>query len=263
MNQPSSLRAAPGMPQRARRFRFSSVGRTHRGAVRKLNEDAYVERPDTALWAVADGMGGHKGGDLASALITHRLGRITHGPTAYALRSEVARQLALANQDLIQHARQTARGAIGATVAVLTACHGYYTCTWAGDSRIYLLRRGRLRRLTTDHSLVQSLVDAGELSPEEARHHSRAHIVTRAVGASAELQLETANGELEPGDRFLICSDGLTSVTDDRQILELISGKDAEAAITGLIAHTLRHGAPDNVTAILTDVSEAAGTPGS
>ncbi|WP_233355985.1 PP2C family protein-serine/threonine phosphatase [Henriciella aquimarina] len=230
------------------------MGRTHQGMVRKLNEDAFIESPDTALWAVADGMGGHKNGDFASAMIVQRLGRIAGAGTAYALRREVARQLALANEELLTRAQDSSRGPMGATVAVLTACGGYYSCTWAGDSRIYLLRKGRLRRITSDHSVVQSLIDAGELSPEEARHHSKAHVVTRAVGAKAELLLDTANGELMPGDRFLLCSDGLTSVSDDATILDLIADKDPETAIDGLINHTLSQGAPDNVTAILTDV---------
>ncbi|WP_300379069.1 protein phosphatase 2C domain-containing protein [Henriciella sp.] len=218
--------------------------------VRKLNEDAFVECPETALWAVADGMGGHNNGDFASALIIQRLARISPAETVYALRGEVARQLGQANEEL----QASGRSPMGATVAALTACRGYYSCTWAGDSRVYLLRKGRLRRLTSDHSVVQTLVDAGEISAEEARHHSHAHIVTRAVGANPDLALETANGELEAGDRFLLCSDGLTSVVDDLQILELINGSDISSANDGLISRTLENGAPDNVTAVLVDV---------
>lgn len=218
--------------------------------IRKHNEDAFVECPETALWAVADGMGGHNHGDFASALIIGYLARIGPAETAYALRCEVARQLKRANKEL----QVGGRSSMGATVAALTVCRGYYSCTWAGDSRIYLLRNGRLRRLTTDHSVVQTLVDAGEISAEEARNHSYAHIVTRAVGANPDLALETSNGELEPGDRFLLCSDGLTSVVDDHQILELINGSDISSAIDNLINRTLDNGAPDNVTAVLTDV---------
>lgn len=250
MNRRSSLNEAAGMAARSRSFRFRSAGRTHCGNVRKLNEDAFVERPETALWAVADGMGGHNSGDVASALIVGRLGAIAPGGTAYALRREVARQLMLANEELLAGAE----GRMGATVAVLTACNGYYTCTWAGDSRVYLLRKGRLRRITTDHSVVQALVDAGEISAEDARHHSRGHIVTRAIGADADLLLETANGELEPGDRFLLCSDGLTSVVDDNELAELIADRQIDAAMEDLISRTLARGAPDNVTAVLADV---------
>ncbi len=254
MSPQSSTSTTDGMSGPTRSFRFRSAGRTHCGMVRKLNEDAFIERPDIALWAVADGMGGHKSGDFASALVIGRLSRIDRADTAYALRSEVVRQLAQANEELLLQARENSRGPMGATVAVLTSCRGYYSCTWAGDSRIYLLRRGRLRRITTDHSIVQTLVDAGEISVEEARHHSRAHIVTRAIGANGELLLETANGELEPGDRFLLCTDGLTSVVDDLQILELIGKTDLQTAADSLISHTLANGAPDNITAILTDV---------
>ena len=254
MSRQSPLKAANNVTARSRNFRFRSVGRTDCGLVRRLNEDAFIENPDTALWAVADGMGGHNSGDFASAMVIRRLGRIARAETAYALRTEVARELAAANQELLARARGGSRGPMGATVAVLTACRGYYSCTWAGDSRIYLLRKGRLRRITTDHSIVQALIDAGEISADEARHHARAHVVTRAIGASAELLLETANGELEPGDRFLLCSDGLTSVVDDLQLLELTSNRDIQIAIDSLISRTLDNGAPDNVTAILTDV---------
>lgn len=248
------LKDTNGAAARSRAFRFASAARTHCGMVRKLNEDAYLELPDTALWAVADGMGGHNSGDFASALVIGRLSRIVRAETVYELRSAVARQLALANDELLTHARRSARGPMGATVAVLTSCRGYYSCSWAGDSRIYLLRKGRLRRITSDHSIVQTLIDAGEISADEARHHSRAHVVTRAVGANTELLLETANGELEVGDRFLLCSDGLTGVVDDLQIRELIADRDIQTAIDGLISHALDCGAPDNVTAVLTDV---------
>lgn len=254
MSRQRPLRAANSVTARSRTFRFRSVGRTDCGLVRKLNEDAFIENPDTSLWAVADGMGGHNGGNFASALVIGRLACIVPAETAYALRSEVARELTRANEQLLERAREGLRGPMGATVAVLTACNGYYSCTWAGDSRIYLLRRGRLRRITTDHSIVQALIDAGEISPEEARSHAQAHVVTRAIGAGADLLLETANGELEAGDRFLLCSDGLTSVFDDRQLLELIGVRDIQIAIDALISRTLDNGAPDNVTAILTDV---------
>ena len=240
---------------RSRRFCFQSTGRTDCGQVRTLNEDAFLESPDAALWAVADGMGGHSGGDVASALVTRRLGRIARHATAYALRREVAQQLRQANEELLTLSQSSARGNMGATVAVLTACDGYYSCTWAGDSRIYLLRRGRFRRITTDHSLVQSLIDAGEITPEEARRHPQAHVVTRAIGASSKLSLETANGELEAGDRFLLCSDGLTSVLEDKQILSLIADVDKETAVDRLISNTLNDGAPDNVTVIIIDVA--------
>ena len=253
MSRPSSTNAARHAADGSTGLRFVSEGRTHRGMVRKLNEDAFIENPEAGLWAVADGMGGHNSGDFASALVIRRLGSIGPAETAYALRREVARQLKLANEELLASAEGGSRGAMGATVAVLTVCRGYYSCTWAGDSRVYLLRKGRLRQITTDHSVVQTLVDAGEISAEEARHHSRAHIVTRAIGANGQLLLETANGELEPGDRFLLCSDGLASVMEDRQILELIANQDSQVAIDSLIRHTLENGAPDNVTAILTD----------
>lgn len=233
---------------------FRSAGRTDRGCVRKLNEDAFLDGAPAQLWAVADGMGGHDSGDYASAHIIERLSRITGADSTYALRTIVARELQQANEELLRQSSQLERSRMGATVAVLGARNGYYSCTWAGDSRIYLLRRGRLRRLTSDHSLVQSLVDAGEITPAEARHHARSHVVTRAVGAGRDLQLETTNGELRAGDRFLLCTDGLTSVLSDAQILELLQDANLCAAVEALVNATLASGAPDNVTAVAIDV---------
>ncbi|MGB3626522.1 MAG: protein phosphatase 2C domain-containing protein [Henriciella sp.] len=257
MNSNVSLSTGRGLADCHSPLNFRSAGRTDRGRVRKLNEDAFLENGPAGLWAVADGMGGHDSGDFASALVIQRLSRIAGADSTYALRTIVARELAGANEALLSESTRKSRGQMGATVAVMAVCNGYYSCTWAGDSRVYLLRRGRLRRITSDHSLVQSLIDAGEISQEEARHHSRAHIVTRAIGAGPELHLETTHGELERGDRFLLCTDGLTSVLSDDEILGLIAASDPECAVEGLVSKTLSNGAPDNVTAVLVDVSAA------
>ncbi len=238
-------------------FRFLSAGITDRGCVRSFNEDAFVSLPDSGLWAVADGMGGHQSGDVASALVIRRLSRIGPTGSAHALRTAVARELNQANAELRGLASAGTTGPAGATVAVLTSFQGYYSCIWAGDSRVYLLRDRKLHRITSDHSLVQALIDAGEISPAEARRHARAHVVTRAVGAAPELSLETSHGEIKAGDRFLLCSDGLTTVLDDPLILELARQADLHLALQALIGRTLSEGAPDNVTTILVDALAA------
>lgn len=255
MNSNLSLQKNSGAESPDPDLTIRSVGRTDRGCVRRLNEDAFLESPHTGLWAVADGMGGHESGDFASAHVIQRLSRISPAESTYALRTAVSRELAQANEDLVQRSTLTPGSQIGATVAVLAASNGYYSCIWAGDSRVYLLRKGRLRRLTSDHSLVQSLIDAGEITAEEARYHSRSHVVTRAIGADQELRVEKTNGELEVGDRFLLCTDGLTAVLSDDQILDEMSGNTAEASIDRLIDRTLASGAPDNVTAVLIDIA--------
>ncbi len=234
-------------------LKFRSAGMTDPGRIRSLNEDAYLDLPGNGLWAVADGMGGHQSGDVASALVVRRLSSVGKAGSVHGQRTAVSRVLRQANAELRREARRRAGGSMGATVAVLTSHQGYYSCIWAGDSRIYLLRDGVLHRVTNDHSLVQTLIDAGEITPAEARRHSRAHVVTRAVGASAELYLETSHGEVKVGDRFILCTDGLTSVLDDLQILELVRHEDFQVALKALIDQTLLQGAPDNVTAILVD----------
>jgi serine/threonine protein phosphatase PrpC len=240
-------------PAEQRELKFRSAGMTDQGRVRTLNEDAFLDMPAEGLWAVADGMGGHQCGDFASALIVSRLSQIRQIASVQSQRAEVIRVLRQANEELRREARQKAMGSIGATVAVLTAYQGYYSCIWAGDSRIYLLRERRLYRITNDHSLVQTLVDAGEITPAEARRHAQAHVVTRAVGAATELYPETSHGEVKAGDRFLLCTDGLTSVLEDNQILENCAPDDIQSALGSLIGMTLLKGAPDNVTVILAD----------
>ncbi len=244
-------------PEPSRAVRFRSVAITDKGRLRSLNEDAFLDMPANGLWAVADGMGGHQSGDFASALVVKRLSSIGKAGSVHGQRTAALRLLRQTNEDLRREVRRTAKGAMGATVAVLTSHQGYYSCIWAGDSRIYLLRGGNLHRITHDHSLVQTLIDAGELTPAEARRHSRAHVVTRAIGASPELYLETSHGEVKDGDRFILCSDGLTSVLEDKQILELAGHRDIEVAAKALIEKTLLQGAPDNVTVILADASAA------
>src|ERR1700742_2426916 len=189
-------------------MRFESVARTHIGCRRKTNEDAMLVRENLGLWAVADGMGGHEAGDVASALVVERLGHVAHGkpPTD---RAEIARAAIMeANRQLWDMAGGGTPRTIGSTVVALTVDGNEFTCLWAGDSRAYLARDGVLRQLTRDHSLVQQLVDAGDLDPHAAAEHPNANIITRAVGAAAKLDIDSVEGEVRAGDAFLLASDG-------------------------------------------------------
>jgi serine/threonine protein phosphatase PrpC len=242
-------------PQRTHRpshlgaFKFLSVGRTHVGCVRSLNEDALLNRADVGLWAVADGMGGHEGGEVASAAVINALDTVSTFSTAFAFHDAAAQALASANAKLIDHAGLA--GTIGSTVVTLLAHGGHYACLWAGDSRAYLYRAGALKRLTRDHSVVQGMIDAGAISEERASSHPRANVITRAVGAHEQLNLESANGAIHAGDRFLLCSDGLTRVVTDRELAEAMIRAPLEAAAERLLERALARGAPDNVTLIL------------
>jgi serine/threonine protein phosphatase PrpC len=238
-------------------FKFLSVAMTHEGCVRALNEDALLNRPDVGLWAVADGMGGHESGEVASALVVEALAEVENFRSAYSFRDAACSALRDANDALRQQARERLTGIMGATVVALLAHHGHYACLWAGDSRCYLYRGGALRRLTRDHSVVQDLIDSGALSPQQAKSDARGHVITRAVGAAAELDIEGAYGPILPGDRFLLCSDGITGVVTDGEIAELLARPPLEAAAQRLLNRALSRGAPDNLTCVLV-AAEAA-----
>ena len=231
---------------------FEAVARTHVGKVRELNEDAWLVRSEVGLWAVADGMGGHKAGEVASGLIVDTLGQVDALSSGYAFLDDVRRSMEGVNRTLLARASLLAPGSIiGSTVVVLLAYERHFACVWAGDSRIYLLRAGRLEQLTRDHSRVQELIDQGALSREDARGHRRANVITRAVGVTDHLALDMLQGPILPGDVFLLCSDGLTGALDDQEIAALLSDPDLADAAEALIRHTLDQGARDNVTVVL------------
>jgi serine/threonine protein phosphatase PrpC len=234
-------------------FSFASLACTHPGLRRGVNEDAYLNRPDVGLWAVADGMGGHGAGDVASATVVDILARVSKFGSAFAFRREVRTALWRANNLLQQKAEEQLAGTIGAAVVALLAHGEHYACMWAGDSRAYLLRGGRLARVTHDHSIVQEMMDTGALSASEARVHRQAHVITRAVGALGRLDLDGVYGKLEGEDRFLLCSDGLTAVFDDAELAERLLGSRLEDLSRDLLAEALERGAPDNVTFVLVD----------
>ncbi len=237
-------------------FSFRSLATTHAGSVRKLNEDAYLDRSDVGLWAVADGMGGHEAGDVASATIVDALAKVATFGSAFAFRRAVRTALLAVNGELCRKAAEEYKDTIGSTVVTLLAHGGHYACIWAGDSRAYLHRQGRLQRITRDHSLVQELIDAGAVDAGQAQGHRHANIVTRAVGASDRLELDGVYGLIQPGDRFLLCSDGLGVLTDC-EIEARLGGAPLASAASTLLRLTLERGAPDNVTFVLVDTDAA------
>ncbi|MGD9965396.1 MAG: PP2C family serine/threonine-protein phosphatase [Hyphomonadaceae bacterium] len=252
----TTIRACPERADHLGNFKFLSIGRSHVGCVRTLNEDSFLNRPEKGVWAVADGMGGHEGGELASARVVEALDGIGACANAYALRDGATSALQMANEDLVSRGRELFGGAIGSTVVTLLAYRGHYACMWAGDSRIYLYRAGQIRLLTRDHSYVQEMVDAGVLGAGEARLHPKSNVITRAVGARASLELDAAYGDIRDGDRFLLCSDGLSSVLAEREIAAELNRAPAELAADGLISRALARGAADNVTVVIVIAAE-------
>ncbi len=239
------------MPPAAPGFVIQSADATHVGHVRKHNEDACLDRPDLGLWVVADGMGGHQAGDLASRLIVDLLGEMALPRDAGSFIAEVRARLGEANRRLVAEARQRGGDAvIGSTVVAFLSFGAYFACLWAGDSRLYRLRDGALQQLTRDHSQVQEMVDAGLLDPAAAERHPLANIVTRAVGAAPELELDKVTDRLAAEDLFLLCSDGLSKMVADAEIAEVLARTPVAAAPQALIDAALAHGGKDNVTAV-------------
>jgi serine/threonine protein phosphatase PrpC len=233
-------------------FRFASAAVTDVGKVRKVNEDALLERPDLGLWAVADGVGGASQGDRASRLVVEALGRVHPPKAAAAFLSEVCDQLKSVNDQLQQEAMQQGGNRLSASTVVSLLVFGqHFACAWAGDSRLYLMRDYRLRQISRDHSEVQEMVDRGVLTPEQARTHPRGNVVTRAVGAHEALQIEKVQDRVRHDDIFLLCSDGLTKMLEDREIGELLgSDRPIEMSVEMLVDKALERGASDNVTVV-------------
>ena len=235
---------------------FDCASRTHVGHRRKLNEDAVLSCADRGIWAVADGMGGHDAGEVASAMVVDALSEF---PPASSLENLVGKAIAAlesVNETLVEMARGGfEKRVIGSTVVGLVADETQYRCFWVGDSRGFRIRSSGIVQLSRDHSLVQDLVDAGMLEPDEAENHPNANVVTRAVGAAEALQVDTVGGEVRSGDIFLLASDGLTRVVGTQELLDEISSNDIHAAADKLIELTLARGAPDNVSLVIIRVS--------
>jgi len=216
---------------------FECVSRTDVGLRRKVNEDSILVRTERGLWAVADGMGGHEAGDVASAMVTEALHLL---PIVYGLEPLVEAaivELRRINSQLIELGRSDGHGrTIGTTVVALAIADGHFHCFWAGDSRAYRVRDGQIRRISRDHSMVQDLVDAGMLAADEAERHVDANIITRAVGVAEELEVDSSTGDAQAGDLFLLASDGLTRVVDDQEILARLAANTPNDAANVLIA---------------------------
>ena len=233
--------------------RFRSFVATDTGPRRHHNEDNYVDRPDQGLWAVADGAGGHEAGEVASGMIRTALEAVPPGLEAAEMLEEVRRQLLDVHAALCAEAARRGPGTmIASTVVVLLARGAHYAVVWAGDSRLYLLRNGALSQITRDHSLVQDMVDAGTLAAAAAERHPYANVITRAVGAGGEaLELETLTGSALPGDRYLLCSDGLTKTLPEAEIAALLAGPEDGQPAQLLVAAALARNAGDNVTVLV------------
>ena len=239
-------------------FDVDSCGLSHAGRVRELNEDRYLVKSESGVFAVADGMGGHEGGELASSSIVEHLKSIGVPSSAPDLRARFEDRVMIANKEIRDISSSRNGAVIGSTLAALLAFESQYACMWAGDSRIYMMRAGALSQLSRDHTEVQQLLDEGVLSREEAAHWPRRNVITRAIGALEDPPLDIAHGQILPDDTFLICSDGLTAHVSDDEIGPALAGKSAEQGCGSLIELALQRGGTDNVTVVIVQFREAA-----
>jgi len=226
---------------------------THAGTVRKHNEDTLVSRPEIGMWAVADGAGGHESGELASGMLAEALGAIAASAPLAGLEATLRERVSAVHLGLQAEAAKRGHGGlIASTIVILTLRDGHYTCLWAGDSRLYVLRAGTLTQISRDHSLVQELVDSGAIPADQAESHPQSNVITRAVGSlDAAIELESASGAVQGGDRFLLCSDGLSKCLPASLMGRLMCEESGDGPAWALVAAALEHGARDNVTAVV------------
>jgi serine/threonine protein phosphatase PrpC len=234
---------------------FRSHAATDTGTVRKHNEDAFADCPELALWAVADGAGGHAAGEVASAMLVDAIRTIPGALAADEALSQLRLRVAAVNLALRGEAAQRgANAVVASTIVALLMRAGHFVCLWVGDSRAYLLRNGVLARITTDHSLVQELIAAGAITEAQAESHPQANVITRAIGAPDDSgEMDKVTGAIAAGDRFLLCSDGVTKAVPDDALAGLLGSAKADPA-RALIEHAMAAGSRDNVTAIVIDV---------
>ncbi len=232
---------------------------THRGLVRDGNEDSCFH--GTTVIAVADGLGGHKAGEIASATAIESLaeldGQTFPGPEA--ARDALLQAIEQSNQAVIDKALANDEyWGMGTTLTAAVVGDGWLQLGHVGDSRAYLLRDGTLRQLTNDHTIVAEAVRQGRLTPGEATHHPERSVLTRAVGLDPNLKVEGPPAfELEPGDQVLLCSDGLTEPVSDELIAAILAtASDGQTACDTLIDAANEAGGPDNITVVLLRVDE-------
>lgn len=237
-----------------------SAAVSHVGKIRANNQDSgYAGK---YLFVVADGMGGHAGGDVASAIVVKRLVESDQLYTSandaeFALNAAILAANSLLAETVFDHGELTG---MGTTVSAFMRVGDSIAIAHIGDSRIYLLRDGKLKQITNDHTFVQRLVDSGRITPEEAAVHPRRSVLMRVLGdVDASPEIDTTITQIRPGDRWLICSDGLSSYVSEEKLEAVLAGTSGtKAAADKLVKESLDQGAPDNVTVVLVDVDETS-----
>ena len=236
-------------------WQWASSAITDPGNVREANEDAILDRPQSGLWVVADGMGGHEAGEVASGAIVAGLSQVVDIDQASKFVDAVEDCLIEVNRRLF--AASSSQGKVmGSTVAAVLALPGHCLCMWAGDSRVYRLRNFELQELTTDHSEVEELIAEGSLARADADGYPGENVITRAVGGEEDLFLEVKLFEMAHKDRYLLCSDGLYKDVKFHEIQEILSDGDVTSACRRLIDCAKSRRCSDNVSVIGVDFEQ-------
>lgn len=233
---------------------YDAASVTHPGKVRSRNEDCCLVRTDTGMWAVADGMGGHDAGDVASRTVIEALDAVRQPDSAAELLAQCRAQMLKANTQIADLSRARNGTTIGTTVAVLLIRDDHFACIWAGDSRIYRATGDTISQLSLDHTEIQELVARGTVSPAEAENWPN-NIITRAIGVAPEPDLDIVTGPVDAGDIFVLCSDGLTRHLQDSEIHQAVTARGAQDACDAMLALALQRGGHDNVTVVVVRTS--------
>jgi protein phosphatase len=245
---------------------ITCAGRTDVGIIRSGNEDSFLMIPERGIFVVADGMGGHAAGEVASEMAVRAVARelgslkgLSDNDVAERMRAAIkSANAAIFQRTLTEHDK---RG-MGTTVTALVLFGGRFLIGQVGDSRGYLLREGKLTQVTKDHSYVQEQVDAGYLTPEQARTHPYSNVITRCVGANSDVVPDVYLGTVKAGDLFLLASDGLTGMLEDYEVAQVVtSDREPQHQVDALIDEANRHGGLDNITAILVRIDSLGGVP--
>lgn len=240
--------------------RLDAFGGTHQGRVRPINEDRFLCDPGRGVLLVADGMGGHSHGDIASsAIVSHVAEAVgprsgaTPGATLGAMpgMKAVTQGVRAANDAIVTISQENDDLVIGSTVAALVLGEDRYEVAWTGDSRVYRLRGGEILCLTDDHTEPNMLRREGRITREEAERWPRSHVIVHAVGVGPHPYIEMVEGDAHEGDVFVVCSDGLTTHVEDHEIAELAGGGSAERICKDLVLRALERGGTDNVTVVV------------
>ncbi|MGF1688525.1 protein phosphatase 2C domain-containing protein [Photobacterium japonica] len=251
-------------------WRYFSYAQSHPGKVRAYNEDALLDCPDSGVWVVADGMGGHQAGDVASQMLVDIVQQhIRTVPSSMISVDLLHNALHDANRQIFDYSERYMEGeTVGTTAVVLFIQNGEYHCLWVGDSRMYMLRQQQLIQCSRDHSQVMEMVEQGLLAAEEAENHPLANVITRAIGVNDDVLVDHVSGPLMLGDQFLLCSDGLTKELTDQHLAHCLQANSLSDSGLALMHSALVRGASDNVTCILvratcleTDAKERLSTP--